>query len=226
MMHYLETFKIIANKLDEKGLERQANRIDLFLQKKAQQAEVEQIPSPEEVLKDISVPDKSSSQTSEKDIKEMEEKLARTAYLMYERLRDLFHRYLPQLDYFGEDNIEVILSTFDHFLTLFRTVMRGKSADYNREELEYYVGQLKKSERELNRSVKMRLTPAKVKVDKFYLYEELEVLTRKLQRLYDKGAFPELNPVVKKSRALRDTFANVIKQRSEEIANADLIEIS
>jgi hypothetical protein len=69
----------------------------------------------------------------------------------------------------------------------------------------------------------MKITPTKVKIDKFLLYDEFEILLNKIERHYDAG-LKELQPVLKKARAVKDAFANIIQQTSEQIAHADLIE--
>lgn len=216
--------------LDENGLLQQADRIDYYLKKVAQEAAALEPNMDATALETPTLSPAGNISTSIEPpteiTQETHDSLANTTYLMFKELHKLYDRFLPRLDYLGKQNIEIVAGTFDHFMTLFATVLRGRDNDYNAKELDFYRSHIRKAEQELKRSVQMKVTPAKVKIDKFYLYEELEILTRKLQRIYDKGAYPELNPVVKKSRALRDTFANVIKQISEQVANADLIEIS
>lgn len=201
-MRYLHSLQILANELDQNGLYQQADRIDRFLEKIAQSGS-------------DSDPVRSSAETS-----------ARTTLFMFQKLQDLYARFLPDFDYLGKNNLAIIQAAFDHTVTLFKTVMRDISADYDQSAVDNYEAHLKNVATELQRSMKMRITPAKVKIDKFYLYEELEILVRKLERLYDKGKFSELAPVVRKARSVRDSFGNVIKQVSEQVANVDLIEIS
>lgn len=200
-MQYLHSLQHLADELDQNGFYQQADRIDRFLEKFGQVKEDD--------------PVKTSS-----------ENIARTTLLMFQKLQDLYARFLPDFDYLGKNNLTIIQAAFDHTVTLFKTVMRDISAEYDQAVVDNYEAHLKNVATELQRSMKMRITPAKVKIDKFYLYEELEILVRKLERLYDKGKFAELAPVIRKARSVRDSFGNVIKQVSEQIANADLIEIS
>ena len=231
-MQYLDSLKEIANELDQQGLMHQADRIDSYLRKIAQEAmpadpmaaplPADPMLEPAPEMASESAQDAPSSPAQ----KAVDEKTARLTFLMFKKLQDVYVKHLPDFDYFGKENIKIIQSSFDHLTNLMKTVLRGKTAEYDIDSLSNYSAHLHNIERELERSKKMKITPAKVKIDKFYLYEELEVLVRKLERLYNKGEFPELNPVMKKARSVRDAFANVIKQTSEQIANTDLIEIS
>ena len=49
------------------------------------------------------------------------------------------------------------------------------------------------------------------------------MMMRKIERNHDEG-LSELQPVVRKARSIRDSFANVIQQTSEQIAHSDLIQ--
>jgi len=88
--------------------------------------------------------------------------------------------------------------------------------------LDNYKIHMKNLQTELDRQKKMKVTPVKVKIDKFLFYDELELLVKKIERHYDSG-LKELQPVLRKARAVRDAFANIIQEVTEQIAHADLI---
>lgn len=196
MIWYLDKLHNLANELDRQGLKRSADKIDLYFRKYA---------------------DEGSDRAVELN--------ARTTYLMYKKYQTFLKNNLPKLDYLGKE-VEIVITAFDYLCELFKAALRKSTFEYDHEVLENYQNHLKNSEKELHRSIKMKLTPVKVKVDKFLVYEELEVLVKKIERIYDQGSFQELSPVVSKARSVRDSFANLIKNVSEQITNSDLIETS
>jgi hypothetical protein len=106
---------------------------------------------------------------------------------------------------------------------MYQVLLRNTSKQYDQEALVTYEQHLQNLQKEADRSKKMKLTPIKVKIDKFLLYNEFEIILKKIERHYDAG-LKELQPVLKKARSVRDAFSNIIQQTSEEIAHADLIE--
>lgn len=240
-MNYIDQLKELANQLDRQGMYKQANLIDKYLLRFAQNAPalpaetpavltpdapaaapapVEQQPSALAPMPEASAaPEGMSSE----DKRKVNEKLARATFMMMSELRDFFAKNLDGFKYFGEDNIKTIQAAIDQMMSVFRVVLRNMTSDYDREAVATYESHLKNLQKEVDRSKKMRLTPTKVKIDKFLLYNEFEMLMKKIERHYDSG-LKELQPVLKKARAIRDAFGNIIQQTSEEIAHADLIE--
>lgn len=229
MMNSLNSLKLIANEFDRLGLSLQADRIDAILVRLAQApapaVDPAGVPPPAPMTPPVDMGPPPAIKDPAKSKENNKWRMVRSTYLMFRKLRDLYAVYLPKLDYFGEDNIKAVFSAFDQLLALFQAVLRDKPLDINNNDIQDYNGRLKRIENELKRSTQMRLTPIKAKVDKFLIYEELEGLVDKLERHYDTG-LSDLNPVVRKARALRNTFANVIQSVSEQIAHADLIELS
>lgn len=232
-MDLFEQLKQLATELDQVGLFEQANLVDNYMVKFAQFAPA-QLPSeqskPVENVAPVASPSPSptslpsSPQPSSEEIKKLAlEKVVRTTFLMYQELRDFYHQNLRKFQYFGEDNIKIIQTALDQLLTLFRVVIRSYPQDYDKAALGDYEAHLKQLEREIDRSAKMKITPVKVKVDKFLIFDELEILISKIERQHDQGC-KELQPILRKIRAIRDAFVNIIQQTSEQIAHADLIE--
>ena len=224
-MNNFDQLKEITNLLDRRGLCKQADLVDKYLVHIAQTAPalpaadltMEQIPS---VLPSItpSTPDANIDQQ-----KATQEKISRTTFLMLEELRDFFARNLNDFRYFGEENIKILQSGMDQLTMMYRVILRNITPEYNKEILEGYEAHLKSLQTEVDRSKKMKITPVKVKIDKFLLFNEFEILINKIERHYD-GGLKELQPVLRKARAVRDAFGNIIQQTSEQIAHADLIE--
>jgi len=177
-------------------------------------------PVPEQIPSAMVSPPPLTPPHSGKDAKE---KLSRTTYLMLSDLRDFYAKNLPDLRYLGEDNIKTIQVAFDQLITMYKTLLRNTSKEYDHKTIDNYGSYLSKIQKELDRSKKMKLTPIKVKIDKFLLYNELGVLVKRIENHYDDG-IKELQPVLRKARAVKDAFANVIQNISEEVAHADLIE--
>lgn len=220
-MTYIDQLKQIADSLDRRGLLKQADIVDKILYKIAQSpGDMQPMQKQEEV--ELEVP---KSTVSDPESKEQLEKLARTTYLMLNELRDFFARNLPSFGYFGDDNIKTLQSAIDHLTGMYRVLLRNISQQYSKDALKNYESHLKSLQKEVDRSKTMKLTPVKVKVDKFLLYNEFELLYKKIERHYDKG-LRELQPVLRKARSIKDAFANIIQQTSEEVAHADLIETS
>ena len=226
-MDFLTELKQVANLLDQNGLYKQADLIDEILLKKAQNAPAELAPTPNENTKPVETlppvvtptPPPAPKETKQ----DAQKKLARTTFLMYQELRDFYVQNLKKFHYFGDDNIKVLQTALDQLLMLYRVVLRTFPQDYDKEALGSYQAHLKQLEREIDRSAKMKITPVKVKIDKFLIFDELEILMNKIERQYDQGV-KELQPILRKVRGIRDAFANIIQQTSEQIAHADLIE--
>ena len=234
-MNYIDQLKELANQLDRQGMYKQANLIDKYLFRFAQNAPAlpaETAPAapavpaeaPEAAQPLTPLPTAAPElELSPEDKKKVNEKLTRATFMMMSELRDFFAKNLNDFKYFGEDNIKTIQAAIDQMMAIFRVVLRNMTSDYDREALSVYEAHLKSLQKEVDRSKKMRLTPTKVKIDKFLLYNEFETMMKKIERHYDAGV-KELQPVLKKARAIKDAFGNVIQQTSEEIAHADLIE--
>lgn len=240
-MNYIDQLKELANQLDRQGLFKQANLIDKYLFTFAQTTPalptdptptaptptavpdlLTPTPAPTEQQPSMMTPPVDTVSQEDKT-KKTSEKIARTTFLMMSELRDFYAKNLPEFKYLGEDNIKTIQAAIDQMMSMFRVVLRKISDDYDRDAMDSYEAHLKGLQREVDRSKKMKVTPTKVKIDKFLLYNEFEIMMRKIERHYD-GGLKELQPVLKKARAVRDAFANVIQQTSEQIAHADLIE--
>jgi len=227
-MNYIDQLKELANQLDRQGMYKQANLIDKYLFRFAQNAPAlpaETAPEATPVEQSLAPLPTTALEVelSPEDEKKVNEKLARATFMMMSELRDFFAKNLNDFKYFGEDNVKTIQAAIDQMMAIFRVVLRNTTSDYDREAVNMYEAHLKSLQKEVDRSKKMRLTPTKVKIDKFLLYNEFEMMMKKIERLYDSGV-KELQPVLKKARAIRDAFGNVIQQTSEEIAHADLIE--
>ncbi len=244
-MDYINQIKQIANQLDRQGFLKQADLLDKYLYLFAQNApamppapeaaeemapgegdqspeDPEATPAPlEDALSDLTedMPEESD------ESRETKEKMARTTFLMLSDLRDFYVRNLQDFQYFGEDNIKTLQAAFDQLVTMYKVLLRNIPKHYNEDATRTYDKHLKNLQKEVDRSKKMRLTPVKVKIDKFLLHNEFEILLRKIERHYDDG-LKELQPVLRKARSVRDAFSNIIQQTSEEVAHADLIETS
>jgi hypothetical protein len=212
-MNYIDRIKHLADLLDRNGFIKQADLLDRKLQVIAQAAQSDMTPNPLASEAPLSLP------SNNEDL----EVLSRTTFLMLEELRDFFAHNLSKFKYFGENNIKILQSAFDQLTTMYKTLLRNVSQEYDKQQLASYEQHLRKLQKEVDRSITMKLTPIKVKVDKFLLYNEYEHLLKKIERHYDAG-LRELQPVLKKARSVREAFANIIQQTSEEIAHADLIE--
>jgi hypothetical protein len=203
-MDLLTKIKAIADDLDSKGFLKQADILDFYLKSYAQ----------------VAADDPQTTETSKENPALV---LSHTTFLMLAELRDFYSKNLPKFKYFGEQNIKTLQSAIDQLTAMYRVLLRNMSPDFDKEALSKYETHLKGLQSEVDRSKEMKLTPIKVKVDKFLLYDEFEMIMRKIERHYDAG-IRELQPVLKKARSIRDAFANIIQQTSEEIAHADLIE--
>ena len=233
-MDYIDEIKKLADRLDRRGFIKQANLLDKHLISLGQTApatpeEASELGAPEAAPEaPAEMPDLDLGAPEEKkedEGRETNEKLARTTFYQLKSLRDFFARHLPHFAYLGEENIKTIQSAIDQLLTMYRVLLRNISRDFNKSMVENYEAHLKTLEVEVERSRKMKLTPTKVKVDKFIFYDEFEIILNKIERHYDSG-LRELQPVLRKARAVRESFVNVIQQTSEEVAHADLIEVN
>jgi hypothetical protein len=211
-MDHIEQIKEIANQLDLQGLVKQADLLDKYLLVYAQNTPAVPAPTP-----DLSIPTEPTIENKDLGY------LSRTTFLMLSELRDFYVRNLPEFRYFGEANLKILQAAFDQLTTMYQVLLRNTSKQYDQEALATYEQHLQNLQREVDRSKKMKLTPIKVKIDKFLLYNEFEIILKKIERHYDAG-LKELQPVLKKARSVRDAFSNIIQQTSEEIAHADLIE--
>jgi hypothetical protein len=205
-MNYIDQIKHLADLLDRNGFIKQADLLDRKLQILAQ-------------VSPTAEPEPEIASSGNEDLA----MLSRTTFLMLEELRDFFAHNLPKFRYFGDNNIKILQSALDQLTTMYKTLLRNVSQQYDKQQLATYEQHLRKLQKEVDRSSTMKLTPIKVKVDKFLLYNEYEILLKKIERHYDAG-LRELQPVLKKARSVREAFANIIQQTSEEIAHADLIE--
>lgn len=217
-MEHILLLKQLADELDRRGFTKQANVIDKCLISIAQMA-----PAIDPALTSTAPEPLATNSTKVEDKQLEKEKLARTNFLIFEELRDFYSKNLDKFKYFGEDNINTLQAALDQLYSIYRVVLRQSTKEYNRNAIVSYEAYLKQLQQEVDRSAKMKLTPAKVKIDKFLLYDELDMMTRKIERNHDDGIV-ELQPVLKKIRSVRDAFANIVKQTSEQIAHADLIE--
>jgi hypothetical protein len=223
-MDYIQELKEIANKLDRQGYIKQANLVDSCLYKIAQDV-------PAQAPADVPVEQQPSAlpttpavaPKAPQDMRKTTEQLARATFLMITELRDFYARNLSDFYYFGEDNIKTLQAAIDQLTSMYKVLLRNTSTDYDKGSVQSYEAHLKGLQKEIDRSKKMKITPTKVKIDKFLLYDEFEILLNKIERHYDAG-LKELQPVLKKARAVKDAFANIIQQTSEQIAHADLIE--
>jgi len=229
-MEHIQSLKQIADMLDKKGFIKQANAIDKYLVSIAQFAPAVEpapappaSPAPAPSTPPPSAPSLSLPPVAKEDPKKENQKLARTNFLMFDELRDFYSKNLVHFSYFGEDNVNTIQAAIDQLFSIYRVVLRKVTKEYNHEALSAYEAHLVQLQREVDRSLKMKITPAKVKIDKFLLYDELDMMMKKIERNHDQGVL-ELQPVLKKIRSVRDAFANIIKQTSEQVAHADLIE--
>lgn len=228
-MEHIHLLKQIADMLDTKGFIKQANTIDKYLISIAQNAPATDptlgtTPAPAEQASSMMQPPALAPASVPKiDPKKENEKLARTNFLMFDELRDFYSKNLPKFSYFGEDNINTLQAAIDQLFAIYRVTLRSIAKEYNHNALSAYEAHIVQLQQEVDRSTKMKLTPAKVKIDKFLLYDELDMMMKKIERNHDQG-IAELQPVLKKIRSVRDAFANIIKQTSEQIAHSDLIE--
>lgn len=215
-MDYFQNLKEIADRLDRVGLLRQANRIDVFLVSLAQFAPALDAP-PEDTSKESLVA------APTKDPRKELEKLGRTTFRQFDVLKEFYTKNLKDFRYFGDENIKVLQAAIDQMYAIYRVVLREFTQDYDHGVVERYEAHLAQLQKEVDRSKMMKLTKAKVTIDKFLLYDELEMMMRKIERNHDEG-LSELQPVVRKARSIRDSFANVIQQTSEQVAHSDLIQ--
>lgn len=194
----LEKIKKLADYCDSTGKIELANKLDEILLKYAQE----------------------SQQTEKK-----EDNGIQTTYKMFKELHEFYRENLEVLNYLGEDKVQIIINAFDQFMNMFKIVLKNVKGDQHNESIDSYRAHLRKNKREVDRSAKMRVTPTKLKVDKFLFFDELEVMISKLERIYEKNKeVNDLNQVIKKARVVLNSFSNVLKQTSEEIANMDLLE--
>ena len=222
-MNYVHKIKLIADQLDKRGFYKQADLLDKYLIKLAQTATAAPLPPmPTEQVQPTMAPPVPSAPKEDTSKKE-KESLSRTTYLMLDDLRDFYIKNLPDLKYLGDNNIKTLQAAFDQLVTMYKTSLRNTSKEYCHKTIDNYDSYLNKIQKELDRSKKMKLTPMKVKIDKFLLYNELEILIKRIENHYDDGV-RELQPVLKKARAVKDAFANIIQNISEEVAHADLID--
>lgn len=222
-MNYVHKIKLIADQLDKRGFYKQADLLDKYLIKLAQTAAAAPLPPmPTEQVQPTMAPPVPSA-PKEDTSKKAKESLSRTTYLMLDDLRDFYIKNLPDLKYLGDNNIKTLQAAFDQLVTMYKTLLRNTSKEYCHKTIDNYDSYLSKIQKELDRSKKMKLTPMKVKIDKFLLYNELEILIKRIENHYDDGV-RELQPVLKKARAVKDAFANIIQNISEEVAHADLID--
>ena len=223
-MDYINKIKQIADRLDKQGLYKQADLLDKYLIKLAQMAQAAPLaPAPTEQVQPAMASPPPIPPTPIDTKKASQEKLSRTTFLMLSDLRDFYVKNLPNLKYLGEDNIKTIQVAFDQLVTMYKTLLRNTGKEYCHKTTDNYDSYLNKIQKELDRSKNMKLTPMKVKIDKFLLYNELEILVKRIENHYD-GGLKELQPVLKKARAVKDAFSNVIQNISEEVAHADLID--
>lgn len=238
-MDYINEIKDIADQLDRRGLLKQANLLDKYLYKIAQEAPPaapaedptaapaeDPLAGGADPLADDPLADMGGDEPEEEDpYQDTKEKMSRTTFLMLSELREFYSRNLSDFMYFGETDIKTLQAAFDQLVTMYRVLLRNVGKQFNKGAVDRYDAHLKKLQKEVDRSKKMKLTPIKVRVDKFLLYNEFEILLKKIERHYDSG-LKELQPVLRKARAVRDAFSNMIQRTSEEVAHADLIETS
>jgi len=228
-MLYSNELKQLADLLDQKGFAKQADIIDNCLRKIAQDAPALP-PLPDQPADQASAPPPAtplSTSVLPTDDKESDtqEKISRTTFLMLQALREYFVRHLADFHYFGNDNIKTIQAAIDQLLTMYRVLFRQKSQKFSTSQLESYRAYISKLDKEAERSKKMLLSPAKVKIDKALFYDPISNMVNKIERLHD-GGIVELQPVLKKARSVREAFGNIIERTSEQIAHMDLIETS
>jgi len=215
MMNSLYTLKSIADELDRLGLYHQADIVDRVLSKYAQVAPPSPVPAPSPPIPTLPSPDTTL---------DAKYTIARTLFLKFKKLKQLYDDHLIQFEYLGTDNIRAILSAFDQFILVFEAVLRNKPTEVDNDDLQTFSGTLKRKEDEIERSLAFRPTPLKLKVDKGNFFDPLVVLCESLKRQYD-GGLSELNPVVRRARALQNTFSNVLQSTSEQIAHSSLIDL-
>jgi hypothetical protein len=221
-MNYLEQLKLIADQLDCEGFIKQANRIDKYLSKIGQAA------PPADPLALPPLDENSPSPASSPSIEPTDkvdtvEYLARTTLMILKKLQDFFDNYGSVLYYLGEENIRMIDSALDQLTNMYEIAMKQHEKTYDERAVVNFEAHLKRLKLEVDRSSKMRITPIKVKVDKFLFFDELVQIMNRIERHYDDG-LSDLQPVLRKIRAVINSFANVIQQTSEQIANSDLID--
>lgn len=232
-MDYIDELKDIADQLDRQGLLKQANLLDKYIYKIAQtpppadptaEDPAALAPAGDDPTAEITEDPVTDLSTSDED-KEAKEKISRTTFLMLSELRDFYARNLMDFKYLGEDDLRTLQAAFDQLVTMYRVLLRNVNKEFDKHAVNSYKTHLQKLQSEVDRSKKMKLTPIKVRVDKFLLHNEFEILLKKIERHYD-GGLKELQPVLRKARAVRDAFSNIIQRTSEEVAHADLIETS
>ena len=237
-MLYLNKLKNLADELDQRGYVKQANILDKFLLKIAQEAAaVPTMEDPaaaeapaEEPLPALDMEPSTEEIEEPKDPKvtEIEEKIVRTTFIMLEDLREFYKNNFKteNFNYFGDENIKSIQAALDQLVHMYKTVCRRKGTEFNAEQVENHRGYVKRLGKEAERSSKqMRLSPAKVKVDKALFYDPIKNMVSKIERHYDKG-MSELQPVLIKARSVREAIGNIIEATSESIAHMDLIQQS
>lgn len=228
-MNNFNQLKEIANLLDRKGLRKQADLIDKYLVYVAQNAPALPEVAPPLDLPIANVPSALTPPAAPpalappQEKKDPQERISRTTYLMLVELRDFFARNLHDFRYLGEENVKLLQSGVDQLTTMYKVLLRNVSTEFDSESLGFYEAHLKSLQKEVERSKKMKITPVKVKIDKFLLFNEFDLIVNKIERHYD-GGMKDLQPVLRKARAVRDAFVNIIQQTSEQIAHADLIE--
>lgn len=228
-MTYINKIQEIAELLDQEGLYRQADLLDKHLFSYAQaedpMAGLDMGGDEGGGGGDMAgeVPEAPTAEATPN--RDQKEQIARTTFYKLDELRDFYVKHLPGFAYYGDDNLKTLQASFDELVTMFRVILRNMSKEYNRETVSVYGEHLKKLEIQVNRSKNLKLTPVKVIVDKMLLYGELDLFVKKIERHYDSG-LTELEPVVRKMRAVRNTFSNIIQNTSEEIVGLDLIETS
>lgn len=222
-MDYFQNLKEIADQLDRLGLLKQANRIDSYLVSLAQLAPALEAPPEAAQAPTPTPPPTPKAPSKAKDPRKELEKLGGTTFRQFDVLKEFYTKNLKDFHYFGDENIKVLQAALDQMYAIYRVVSRDFTQDYDHGTVEKYEAHLEHLQKEVDRSKLMKLTKAKATIDKFLLYDEFEMMMRKIERNHDEG-LSELQPVVRKARSIRDSFANVIQQTSEQIAHSDLIQ--
>lgn len=144
----------------------------------------------------------------------------RLLYLMLQRFHNFFNSNIDSLEYLGEENIEILKSSFNSLMRRFTEVMREKDKDFNKGDLQQYNDRLSKIRKKFYQWQKQPLSRTKIITDRYAIFGELEFLYKKLQRLYEDDS--DFRQLEKKFKDLINVSNNVIQKTMEQIVDVDI----
>jgi hypothetical protein len=195
-MNTVQKLIVIADKLDEQGCHDLADRVDLLTV----------------VAQDLS---------EGMDSKEFDPVKEQTLlFLMVQRYRQFFNSNIDELDYLGEEHIDVLKSAINVMYQHFDNLMHNRPKAYNRQDLRDYVDHIADLRKRFMKWYSKPFCKERVIVDRFIFLGELERLYNKLQRLYRDD--PDFTELAKKFKSAINVFDNIVKQTSANIAGVDL----